>query len=403
MTSGWLPPVDRIAAAFAGMPEAVAPVFLADAARGSNRGLPTLLSWWQLQGHTLPDSLAAELACHRHRQSVYGDVLNRVRHHEPGMVPAKGPTVWALYPPGLLRLTADLDLLFPSAASMWSVAQLLVADGWAPSMMWAWRLAAGTHFHIVVARPSRQPMVLADERIELATIAYEGDHVWREPRLRSWAAGEQPGTADCFAWFLDELGERPLHMRDLFDLAVLAHAAEDADLESVAADVARLVDAYRLRPQLRRLRRDARRWCPAAVSILEAIGRRLARTPASQWSGPWPFHRHPLAGGLSLAQAASRKNRPAAARDGADSVLVAAQRHWSPLWLLQRGVPLYGLAIPNGRPVAGQGVALCSDDDAFWFETPAGRFVGSLGPAVLQQWVDRASSDVPAPQQVALL
>ena len=192
MENGWLPPVDRIAAHFAGLPVPAAHVALQEAARGPNRGLATLLSWWELQGEALPDPLVAELTCHRRRLAHYSDVLEEVRRVEPGLVPAKGPTVWSLYPAGLLRQTADLDLVCPSAAGVWAVGRHLLSDGWSPASMFLVPVDGDVHVHTVMTRPSDQPMLIADEKIELTTVAYPGDHRHREPALRQWPPGREP-------------------------------------------------------------------------------------------------------------------------------------------------------------------------------------------------------------------
>ncbi|MGH8974348.1 MAG: hypothetical protein ACRD0C_14255 [Acidimicrobiia bacterium] len=391
MDEPWLPPVDRIAADFAGLPAPAAPVALQEAARGPNRALATLLSWWELQGEALPDPLAAELACHRQRLVSYRQVLEAARGVEPGLVAAKGPTVWRLYPPGLLRQTADLDLICPSPAAVWRLGGHLMLDGWSPDSMFLWRLGGDVHVHAVLKRPSGQPMLIADEKIELTTIAYPGDHLHREPRLRRWGDDWKPTLADCLVWLLDELGERELRMRDLFDVAVLVHAAEGEGVDRVVSDVAPLVSSYGLRPPLRRLAGRCARCYPPAVGLLEKI-ERTAPLPARRV--PWPLRRHPLAAGVALAVAVARYGGRPAVRERADDLLLAVQRRLSVRRLFHRGVPLYGMPLPGPSPV--EGVTARTDGGATWLDTPLGRFVAVLGPAIPQEWVDRALAAAPA-------
>ena len=90
-------------------------------------------------------------------------------------------TVWSLYPAGLLRQTADLDLVCPSAAGVWAVGRHLLSDGWSPASMFLVPVDGDVHVHTVMTRPSDQPMLIADEKIELTTVAYPGDHRHREP------------------------------------------------------------------------------------------------------------------------------------------------------------------------------------------------------------------------------
>lgn len=392
MGNGWLPPVDRIAAEFAGLGAPAPPVALQEAARGPNRALATLLSWWELHGEALPEPLAVELGCHRRRLALYQGVLGEIRQVEPGVVAAKGPTVWGLYPPGLLRQTNDLDLVCPSTAGLWAVGRRLVAGGWSPGPMFLWRFDGETHVHAVLTRPSSEPMLIADEKIELTTIAYAGDHRRHEPRLRRWPEGGAPSVGDCLVWLLDELRERELRMRDLFDAAVLVRAAQEAGAERVADEVAPLVSRYGLRPCLRRLSRRAGRCHPPAVPLLEQIECRAATLRGRQL--PWPVRRHPAAAGLSMAVAIARNSGRPSTRDRADDLLVAVQRRVPVLGLFERGAPLYAMPLPGSPPA--EGVTVSRDGGAWWLDTPLGRFVAVLGPAVLQEWVDRASGGAPA-------
>ncbi len=398
MENGWLPPVDRIAADFAGLPVPAAPIALQEAARGPNRALATLLSWWELQGKTLPDPLVVELTCHRRRLARYRGVLEEVRRVEPGLVPAKGPTVWSLYPAGLLRQTADLDLVCPSAAGVWAVGRHLLSDGWAPDSMYLVPVDGGVHVHAVMTRPSDEPLLIADEKIELTTIAYPGDHRHREPELRQWPTGEEPTVADCLVWLLDELGERELRMRDLFDVAVLVHVAGRQDVDHLVCEVTRLVSRYGLRPPLRRLLSRLGRCYPPAVDLFQRIERQAAARPTRRL--PWALRRHPLAAGMSIAVSVARYGNRPAARERAEDLLVAVQRRMSVSGLLRRGVPLYGMPLPGSAPA--QSVTAGSDGGALWLDTPLGRFVAVLGPAVLQDWVDRARRGAPGPCEVQL-
>jgi hypothetical protein len=400
MNHAWLPPVERIVRSFAGLSDSAPPFALVEAARGTSRSLATLLSWWQLRGESLPGSLQAELDDQRHRQTGYTEALAGVLEVEPGVVPAKGPSVWGRYPAGLVRETADLDLWLPSAGALWRVARHLAGDGWAPDMVWAWRIAGGFHYHAVLKRPSRHAMLMARDRIELGTIAYQGDHVRRSPRLRRWPPGAAPTVADCLLWLVEELGERPARMRDVLDLAVLVEAAGSEGLDRVVEESAELVASYGAHGPLRQLVTLASRHYPEAGPLLARVrseaGRRGPRLP-------WPLRRHPAVGLVSAAVALARGDDvPRPVRAGADEVLLAVQRTASLPRLLARGLPLYGMPVPGSG--TGDGVVASFDGaGGCWLDTPIGRFVGTLGPAVEESWVERATALGAARSQVVLL
>jgi hypothetical protein len=400
MKNGWLPPVERIVRSFAGLSESAPPFVLVEAARGTSRSLPTLLSFWQLQGGRLPESLRAELSYAQERLADYDDVLATVRKAEPGVVPLKGPAMWDRYPAGLVRETADLDLWLPSAESLWSVARHLVDSGWTTDVAWAWCISGQQHFHAVVKRPSRHCLLMARDRVELTTIAYQGDHVRRGPRLRRWDAGDRPSAADCLLWLLEELGERTPRMRDVFDLAVLADEAT-AGPEAFADECGELVANFQLHGPLRRLLAVAERHYPEALPVLAPVRVVSRRRPVGH--APWPLRRHPTAALVSAAVAVARADRfPAALRTAADSVLLAVQRRMPLPRLLARGIPLYGMPVPSS--VTGEGVVAGFDDlGACWLDTPAGRFVGTLGPALDEVWVERATTPAGAAREVRLL
>jgi hypothetical protein len=399
--TGWLPPVDRIGATFTEAGDPSAARLLIEAARNHPGAIATLLSWWEVQGVPLPAPLAGELDTRRRRMAEYDLVLDRCRSIEPAVVAAKGPTMAALYPRGLVRESGDLDLIFSAPPGLWAVARSLHRQGWDPAVAWAWRLGGTVHFHTALTHPSEEPMLLHRKRVELSTIAYQGDHLRRPPRLRAWSDGDRPSLADCLLWLLEELTERPLRMRDIFDLAVLVHRAQ-SEAQSVCgfvAEAAAGVDAYGLHAPLRQLQRASRRHHPDGVPLLGMITRGVPGRHGHR--RPWLLRRRPLVTTIALAAAISRTGSRPSIRNSADAGSLLLQRRASLPTLFERGVPFYGMPLPGSKPV--DRVTLSFERDGMWIDTPVGRFVATLGSAVRQEWVDRAGNGCNPSQRMVLL
>ena len=399
MAGCWLPPVDRIAASFAGVGDDTAPAVLVSTARTGNRSLPTLLSYWRHLGRDLPDPLAAELACHEERLADYSAVVARVRSVDPGVIPMKGPSMWALYPQGLVRQTADLDLLVPTAAGLWTLARLLADQGWRPRSSWAWRVGRDIQFHVVLRRPSRHPLLLYPDTVELATVAYEGDHVRRGPRFRHWP-DSQVSVADSFGWFLEELGERRLHMRDVIDLAVLVRAAEEGETGDFGRAASLLVSRYGMEASLRRVLRAAAVYYPEALPLLTDTVRRVSRR--STVRRPWWCSRHPAAAAVGTTVGLARRHSVKRSVRYAGDAVAAVQRRCSVRRFFDWGTPLYGMALAETDAVDGV-VASFGRSGAVWFDTPVGRFVGGLGPVLGEDWIEQAGPREPCAEVVKWL
>jgi hypothetical protein len=189
-------------------------------------------------------------------------------------------------------------------------------------------------------------------------------------------------------------------MRDVLDLAVLVEAAGSEGLDRVVEESAELVASYGAHGPLRQLVTLASRHYPEAGPLLARVrseaGRRGPRLP-------WPLRRHPAVGLVSAAVALARGDDvPRPVRAGADEVLLAVQRTASLPRLLARGLPLYGMPVPGSG--TGDGVVASFDGaGGCWLDTPIGRFVGTLGPAVEESWVERATALGAARSQVVLL
>lgn len=401
MTSGWLPPVERIVRSVAGLSSSAPPFTLVEAARGESRSLPTLLSIWEREDRPLPDSLRAELSYARQRLADYRDALAAVRRVEPSVAPLKGPAIWDRYPDGIVRETADLDLWLPSAEALWRVARHFADSGWVPDVVWAWRIAGGVQFHLVVKRPGRVPLLMGRDRVELTTIAYQGNHVRREPRLRRWDHGGSPTAADCLVWLLEELGERRARMRDVLDLAILVEAAVIEDPGAFAEESACLVARYRLLTPLRQLLALAKSHYPEATALLTRVRSAIPRRSALRM--PWPVRRHPAAAVLAAAVATARTDRsPAVLRAAADDLLLHVQRRVPLPRLLGLGLPLYGMPLPRSQ--RAEGVTAAFDEvGTCRLDTPVGRFVGTFGPALDEAWVERVTASAGEFREVRLL
>jgi hypothetical protein len=70
--------------------------------------------------------------------------------------------------------------------------------------------------------------------------------------------------------------------------------------------------------------------------------------------------------------------------------------------ILDFGLPLYGMAVSTTG--VSSDVKLCSaGDGAVWLDSPARRFVTTLGSAIRQEWIDEAGSGATTAQELQLV
>ncbi|MEU2039442.1 hypothetical protein [Nocardia niwae] len=353
--------------------------------------MPTLVSAWLDRGIRVSEPHAAELRLHRERIERYRAVLDDLRVVEPRAVCLKGLSAAFWYPIGLDRDMADLDLVVPDVSAVWRCGRRLAEQGWAPGAIRVWQVGGQMESTLVMRRPAADPDLTPADEVDLSTIAYEGDRVTMPPRRRAWPVDPALTLADCVMCLLEEVRDRRIRMRDMFDLAVFLERMRPADTR----EVVELVVEYRALAPLASMIEAARIHLPSAVAWLCEV-RTQARRRIRKPHLPWWASRAPMASVLAVA-AETHRRRSGTAAALAERVLLGAQRSFGVDRLIGMGVALVGM--PLGEPGSGvsrpyrggrsllDGAELVSDGGRAHLSTPVGRFVLALSSAVREEWL----------------
>jgi hypothetical protein len=141
--------------------------------------------------------------------------------------------VEAAYPEGLVRETADLDIVTPSLDVLWAAVQMLVLSGWRAGGLSILSCRGKLHVATSLKRPSRDPYALNPDRIDLATFPFwidlqhcrtaevDRDH-WRTPDALKNLLALLHERAE------ERRGRRRLRARDLLDISLLLHSLDVA-------------------------------------------------------------------------------------------------------------------------------------------------------------------------------
>ncbi|MFC4128083.1 nucleotidyltransferase family protein [Nocardia rhizosphaerae] len=385
-------PIDDIAGTFAaGRPDAK-PFLRARVARGENGGLPTLVSAWLAGGNRVSEPYATELQLHRERVDRYQAVLDELRDVEPRTVCLKGLSAALWYPDELVRDMADLDLVLPDVSAIWRCGRRLAESGWVPGGIRVWHVGGRMELTLVMRRPAVHPDLTYPDEVDLSTISYEGDRVTMPPRHRVWPADPTLTLADCVMCLLEELRDRRIRMRDVFDLAVFVGRIRPVDTREIVD----LVVEYRALAPLRSLIAAASIHLPSAVPWLSevyALARQRSRLPHM----PWWVTRAPVTSILAVAAEVSRR-RSGIHAELAERLLIGAQRGFGADRLIAMGAALVGMPVSESGSRGGQlyrhgrqlldEAELVTDGARAHLSTPVGQFVLTLGGSVCEEWLD---------------
>lgn len=360
-------------------------------ARKESGFLATLLSAWQAEGIELSLALRAELETISRRTDFYRSLAARLFAEVPGLSTIKGLEVAALYPPGLVRYMNDLDVIAPSEPDLWRAVRLLTDEGWDLHTA-TFSYLGGTLRVMVSVRMPNEDRFQLPYGVELATYYTLGNQGGIPPIITMPAQWRSPAVKNTIM-LLHERYEQRYRARDLVDAALLHRSMGPADrgalhdavvalgLAIEYAELVRLVNAAGLEP------------------LPELPGGRLitARARATRLSRGASFFARPVSGTGRHMQRRLIQGKPSRAETAAWE---RVERRLHPVTAVKAGLLAFGL--PIGGPRTDVTTAVLRRRGEFgWVDTPAGRFLLTIGDYISESAVDELADDADAGDQDA--
>lgn len=343
----------------------------------------TLFSAWQAEGMDLSPALREELAAITRRVELYREMAGRLRAEVPSLTTIKGLEVAALYPPGLVRYMNDLDFITFSEPDLWRAVSLLMADGWSPDTATFSCLGGSLTVMVSMRMPAEDPFRLA-YGIELATYYTLGNQGGIPPIIKMPPQWLDPPVKNTIM-LLHERYEQPFRVRDVVDAALLHRSMRESDRRAVQDAVVSLglVLAY---SELIKLVNDAGL---GPLPPLPGGPLTIARARAARLARGTSFFARPLTGTGRHLQRRLVMGKPVKAEKVVWELL---ERRLHPATAVRAGLLGFGLPISGPKPNVTRAV-LCQRGEHAWVDTPAGRFLLTIGDYVSETAVDELSGD----------
>lgn len=344
----------------------------------------TIFAAWEAEGKTLSPLLRLELDYARDRFDFYRSLADKVKAAVPGLTTVKGLEVAALYPEGLVRTQNDLDFIAPSQTQLWQGVAFVTDLGWRARTATFAKLDGTLQIMVNTTLPNEDEYRAA-RHIEFGNYYTLGNSGGIPPVLKFRDEWLNPAAIKNFLMLLHERYEQPFRARDLVDAALMSDSLDDSQHDTlhagiVALDLAvaynelvRLV-AQTGMPPLRPLRGGQ-----LATTLVRA--RRTAR-------GAGLFAK-PLAGSGRHLQRRVMQSDPGRAEGAVWDVV---QRQLPVKKAVEAGLLAFGLPVSGPKPEL-TAATLHSRGDVAWAETPAGRFLLTLGDYVTQAAVDELTEN----------
>jgi len=341
----------------------------------------TLFSAWQAEGMDLSPALREELAAINRRVELYREVAARLRSEVPSLTTIKGLEVAALYPPGLVRYMNDLDLITYSEHDMWRAVSLLMADGWSADTATCSYLGGTLRVMISMRMPAEDPFRLA-YGVELATYYTLGNQGGIPPIIKMPPQWLDPPVKNMIM-LLHERYEQPFRVRDVVDAALLHRSMREPDRRALHdavvslnlvlaySELVRLVNAAGLGP--------LPQLPGGSLAIARARAARLARGAS--------FFAKPLAGTGRHLQRRLMAAKPGRAEKVAWEMV---ERRLHPATAVRAGLLAFGLPVTGPLPHVTSAV-LHERGEYAWVDTPAGRFLLTIGDYVSETAIEELS------------
>jgi hypothetical protein len=343
----------------------------------------TLFSAWQAEGLELSPALREEVEAIDRRVEFYRSVAARLLAEVDSLTTIKGLEVAALYPPGLIRYMNDLDFITFSEPDLWRAVNLLVADGWDVDTGTFSYLSGTLNVMVSMRMPAEDPFRLA-YGVELATYYTLGDQGGIPPIIKMPERWLSPAVKNTIM-LLHERYEQPFRARDVVDAALLHRSMQERDrralhdavvslnLAVAYSEIVKLVNNAGLGP----------------LQQLPGGGLAIARARAARVARGASFFAKPVAGtGRHL----QRRLMMATPGHAERAVWELAQRRLHPATAVRAGLLGFGLPLAGPNPDVTRAV-LCQRGGQAWVDTPAGRFLLTIGDFVSETAVDELSAD----------
>jgi hypothetical protein len=343
----------------------------------------TLFSAWQAEGIELSPALREEVDEISGRIEFYRSVAARLRAEVDSLTTIKGLEVGALYPPGLIRHQNDLDFITFSEPDLWRAVGLLTDDGWTADTATFSYLGGRLRVMISVRKPSENPFRIA-YGVELATYYTLGNQGGIPPIIKMPDRWLRPPVKNTIM-LLHERYEQKYRARDVVDAALLHRSMSEADRRALHDAVAslNLVLAY---SELIKLVNAAGLGplAPLPGGLLTT-----AKAAATRAARGTSFFAKPVSGAGRHLQRRLMMAKPSRA-EGVVWDLV--QRRLHPASAVRAGLLGFGLPVTGPRPNETVAVLRESGEHG-WVDTPAGRFVLTIGDYVSETAVETLGSD----------
>jgi hypothetical protein len=338
----------------------------------------TLFSAWQAEGIELSPTLREEVAEITARIEFYRSVAARLLAEVDSLTTIKGLEVGALYPPGLIRYQNDLDFITFREPDLWRAISLLTADGWTVDTGTFSYIGGRLTIMVSVRKPCDNPFRLA-YGVEFATYYTLGNQGGIPPIMKMPDRWLNPPVKNMIM-LLHERYEQPFRARDVVDAALLHRSMSEADRRSLQDAIVslNLVLAY---SELIKLVNGAGLGplAPLPGGLLTT-----AKAAATRVARGTSFFARPVSGAGRHLQRRLIAAKPGRAERFAWDLM---ERRLHPAAALRAG--LLGFGLPVTGPNPDETVAVLRERGEYgWIDSPAGRFLLTIGDYVSDTAVD---------------
>ncbi len=346
----------------------------------------TLFSAWEAAGIDLSPALRGDVEAVRQRMEFYRALIGRLRGKVPGLATVKGLEVADLYPAGLVRNMTDVDVVAPSEPAQWDVIAILMADGWTIDAGSAVSVGGELRMLVSMMLP-HEDRYQAPYSAEIGML-YSYGNLAGIPPVASLPPPWQAPAVKNMLMLLNERYEQPFRARDLIDTVLLHEQLRGAELGSLHQAIAELC----LAPEYHELAGLVRAAELAPLPPLPGGRRAVASARSRRLAYQASFMRRPL--GCAARNLQRRQMLGQAARaEGIGWHAVA--RRMPPHSAVTAGLIAFGLPL-EGPPSGVTTPVLHHRGKITWVDTPAGRFLLTIGEEVPQSAIDELSAPAPA-------